>query len=276
MHIFTKMIQLWTENNKLYTYRPNLKNWEFNAKLLSSDKFNALKKDRTELLDIGTLLVMPEEDYLLVLGGNQRNTVDEELGRDKEPIELIGFKQMEDGRWYVISDLIQKDDGSWDGQIRTDLKSFSTKLAAMKTYSYKHNSQYAAYTEQTVREDINNPELGDIDFTTIFTNIGEPKSLLEGLEEAAQEAQGSLEQLSQEIMKEGMEEPVPPVVESATLEAEKTDAFKREEPQEVDFTRNLVECPSCSEQFDFRKHKVAPESPSSFLPQTDEDPNNLS
>ncbi len=253
------MIETWIENNKLYTKKEYLRNWEFNAKLLSEDKFNALRKDREELLDIGTLLVMPEtdlasgEEYLLVLGGNQRNQVDGLIGKDKEGIELVNFKQLEDGRWYVETNLIQTPDtGEFVGEVRSDLRSFPTKFAAMKTYSYKHNSQYAGYNPDELANDMSNPELQEVDWGTIFANVGEPKSLQDYADRVAPDVQQTLEEQTQEEVK--ME---PEATEPETTEEQEptTDTPPTEDkPFTETFAERLVNCPDCGATFDPKKY----------------------
>lgn len=243
------MISVWTENNKLYTHKPNLKNWEFNAKLLNDEKFNALRKDREELLDLGTLLVMPEDDHLLVLGGNQRNQVDGLLGREKEPIELIDFSQLDDGRWYVVTNITQNEGGQWVGETRTDLRSFATKFAAMKTYSYKHNSQYAGYNPDELSTDMANPELSEIDWSTVFANVGEPKSLQDYADLVAPEA-------LEELGNQEAESTVPSEQTPEEVEEPKAESISKAQ----EFEERLVECPECHSQFDPKKYPASTSS----------------
>jgi hypothetical protein len=247
------MLEFWYENNKLYTKLDYLREWEDNKKTITRLNIDNTKNLRTNYLGLSTLLVQPMASdsgiYLLVIGGNTRTISDRELGVDKEPIELIDFKQLEDGRWYVLDNIKQLEDGSFTGTIRTDLKNFATLKEARTTYSFLHNAKVSGYDRDEVVAMLDDPELGELNLNEQFVQVGDPKSLGDWFDKSFPQAseEENLPVVDHPYL-QGNDELVSETLATPSEPLPSTSAIEQTEER-------LVLCPSCGDIFDPSKHK---------------------
>lgn len=243
------MIKTWIENAQLYTDRQSILNWEHNNQTASEEKLTTLSQDRSELVDMGPLLVMPSGDYQnwICLGGNKRNQVDGALGATKEWIKPVNFKQKEeDERWYACEAQIDVNGNITGWVVKDDKKSFSSLFAAQKYYSYKHNNNYGGIDPNILSSDKDNPELEELNWNEIFTAVGDPGSVQKFIDKIEEDADSAEDDLNKAVENQ-------PTAENAgndnTLEKDKESEIER-------FENRIVKCPSCGEEFDPKKHRA--------------------
>lgn len=143
-------------DGKTYIDISKLVRWKLNPRKIDETEKAKLRDRLVTLGQFDPLLVTPDDGYNVVIGGNMRLEIMNELMADgydfkKVWVSLIEFKE-EDGKWFAWMDGKKhmpklKEGEVWDG--------FTSKLEGMTKYALAHNETMGVFIPEATIDLIN-------------------------------------------------------------------------------------------------------------------------